>query len=140
MQLKWNIGLIATAFVIPHLYSRVQLIRGLQKNAPEVIEGLSAFPSHEVKYVGQLRNCEDVILLDESDGWALLSCDAGRDHWNTVMGIFRNGSHTQGVLHLYNYASPKATPIPLSLLDFPQARVDFHLWASSTMLPRERSM
>lgn len=26
-----------------------------------------------------------MILIDGYDGWALLSCDAGRDHWNTVM-------------------------------------------------------
>jgi arylesterase/paraoxonase len=43
------------------------------------------FPAYEVKFANQLRNCEDVILLDGLDGVALLSCDEARDRWNTVM-------------------------------------------------------
>lgn len=35
-----------------------------------------------------IKFCEDVEMLHGKglDGWALLSCDAGRDKWNTVMG------------------------------------------------------
>lgn len=36
----------------------------------------------------QIRFCEDAEMLHGPglDGWALLSCDPGRDQWNTVMG------------------------------------------------------
>jgi hypothetical protein len=32
--------------------------------------------------------CEDLEILHGQglEGWALLSCDAGRDKWNTVLG------------------------------------------------------
>jgi arylesterase/paraoxonase len=42
------------------------------------------FKDHRVKFVNAVRNCEDVVL-DEARGVAILSCDAGRDKWNTVM-------------------------------------------------------
>lgn len=45
----------------------------------------NAFSAYEVKFSDQLRNCEDVIMLDGLDGLALLSCDEARDRWNTVM-------------------------------------------------------
>lgn len=37
-----------------------------------------------MKFADKLRNCEDA-LLDEAMGLAILSCDVGRDKWNTVM-------------------------------------------------------
>jgi hypothetical protein len=42
------------------------------------------FKDHRVKFVNDVRNCEDIVL-DEARGAAILSCDAGRDKWNTVM-------------------------------------------------------
>lgn len=53
-------------------------------NAPAKLEGFNSFKSYEIKFADQIRNCEDVIL-EESLGVALLSCDPGRDRWNTVM-------------------------------------------------------
>lgn len=38
----------------------------------------------QIKFRDQIRNCEDVVL-DEGAGVAILSCDPGRDRWNTVM-------------------------------------------------------
>lgn len=36
----------------------------------------------------RIEFCEDVEMLEGkgTKGWALLSCDAGRAEWNTVMG------------------------------------------------------
>lgn len=67
------------------IYKRLQAIWALDKNAPGKLHVFSALPASSVKFTDQLRNCEDVILLDGLKGWALLSCDAGRDNWNTVM-------------------------------------------------------
>lgn len=78
-------GLLLAALLIPHLYKRVQTLRSLEKNAPGKLQAFTSFKSHEIQFRDKLRNCEDVILLDGYEGWALLSCDAGRDYWNTVM-------------------------------------------------------
>lgn len=69
----------------PFLYQRISLVLSLQDNAPGKIQSRSAFSSYEIKFVDQLRNCEDVILPEGLDGLAILSCDEGRDRWNTVM-------------------------------------------------------
>jgi arylesterase/paraoxonase len=42
------------------------------------------FKDYRIKFEKEVRNCEDIIL-DEARGAAILSCDAGRDRWNTVM-------------------------------------------------------
>lgn len=44
----------------------------------------NTFKSHEIKFQDRVRNCEDV-LIEEGMGVAFLSCDPGRDQWNTVM-------------------------------------------------------
>jgi arylesterase/paraoxonase len=69
----------------PFLYQRISLVLSLKDNAPGKIQSRSAFTSYEVKFAEQLRNCEDVILPEGLDGLAILSCDEGRDRWNTVM-------------------------------------------------------
>ena len=71
--------------VASHVYKRIQAIRSLEQNAPGKLQAVSAFSTYEIKHADLVRNCEDVILLDGSEGWALLSCDSGRDNWNTVM-------------------------------------------------------
>lgn len=45
---------------------------------------VNTFKSHEVLFKDYVRNCEDV-LMEESLGVAFVSCDPGRDRWNTVM-------------------------------------------------------
>ena len=69
----------------PFLYQRISLVLSLQDNAPGKIQSRSAFSSYRIKFADQLRNCEDVILPEGLDGLAILSCDEGRDRWNTVM-------------------------------------------------------
>ena len=51
---------------------------------PGKLQKIYNVKSHAVKFGERIRNCEDV-LLDESTGIAFLSCDPGRDRWNTVM-------------------------------------------------------
>jgi len=51
----------------------------LERNPP-----IYNIKNHEVNFRDRIRNCEDV-LLDEAMGIAILSCDPGRDRWNTVM-------------------------------------------------------
>lgn len=53
-------------------------------NAPNRLERVNAFNSFNIQYVDYVRNCEDAVL-DADAGFALLSCDPGRDSWNTVM-------------------------------------------------------
>jgi arylesterase / paraoxonase len=70
--------------IIPYLVDRRMAIHPLVINAPHKLKEISAFKSHKIKFPDTLRNCED-ILLDEELGIAYLSCDPGRDRWNTVM-------------------------------------------------------
>ncbi|KAM0715887.1 hypothetical protein Q7P37_008401 [Cladosporium fusiforme] len=125
MKLVTNIAILLALLLGPYLYQRLSLILALKDNAPGRIQPFSSFTSHRVGFSDQLRNCEDIILLDGLDGTALLSCDEARDRWNTVMGIFKGPEH-QGKLFLYDYASPSAQPQPLKLLDFPASESDFH--------------
>ena len=53
-------------------------------NAPSRIQTVNKLGSIDVKFADVLRNCEDAVL-DTAEGFALLSCDPGRDSWNTVM-------------------------------------------------------
>jgi arylesterase/paraoxonase len=48
---------------------------------------------YEIKFKEITRNCEDVVL-DEENSVAILSCDPGRDKWNTVMVSKSDFSYT----------------------------------------------
>lgn len=63
---------------------------------------------YTVKFSDRLRNCEDALLVEE-DRVAILSCDPGRDYWNTVMGTFAPDLSIvpTGELLLYRYDSAK---------------------------------
>ncbi|KAH6646168.1 putative paraoxonase [Truncatella angustata] len=60
------------------------------------------FTSYEVKFTDQIRNCEDVLLV-ETLGLALLACDPGRETWNTVMGYFVDSDEPDPNAELYAY-------------------------------------
>lgn len=85
MAIRRNIVLLIVALAVTHLYRRVETLWSLEKNAPGKLQAISAFSTHDIKFADRIRNCEDGLLLDDSHGWALLSCDFGRDRWNTVM-------------------------------------------------------
>lgn len=91
---------------------------------------------YEIKFADTNRNCEDAIL-DEKNGVAILSCDPGRDKWNTIMvlfqythfcitlimgaiqGTFVDPDASSGTLFSYKYADSSAVPTPLKLERLP---------------------
>ncbi|KAI7913089.1 hypothetical protein M0657_008426 [Pyricularia oryzae] len=60
---------------------------------------------HAVLFADRIRNCEDGFVVPEL-GVAFLSCDPGRDGWNTVMGAFAEDQDANpgGQIWLYRYA------------------------------------
>ncbi|KAF1987363.1 calcium-dependent phosphotriesterase [Aulographum hederae CBS 113979] len=114
---------ILLAVLGPPLKSRYDSVVFILKRRPDNLPSVSSFDSFEIKFEESIRNCEDVYMNDE-DGFAVLSCDPGRDNWNTVMGTKIDPQSTGG-LYLYNYADPEATPVLLNMVNFPKDR-DFH--------------
>jgi hypothetical protein len=45
---------------------------------------VNEFSDYKIAFEDEVRNCEDMVM-DEKRGAIILSCDAGRDKWNTVM-------------------------------------------------------
>lgn len=66
------------------VYSRASLLRVFYSNAPGRLTHINNVKNLQVKFADQIRNCED-CAIDTHEGFALLSCDPGRDLWNTVM-------------------------------------------------------
>ncbi|KAF2132412.1 calcium-dependent phosphotriesterase [Dothidotthia symphoricarpi CBS 119687] len=128
---KSAIYLLILAALSPWLYDRYQAISTVVANRPGKFRGLYNIKSHEIKFQDQIRNCEDVII---EDGIAFLSCDPGRDRWNTVMGTFapedreRRGTDG-GDIWIYDYSRPDLPDSEalkrLSLSDYADP-VDFH--------------
>lgn len=119
---------LALAALGPWLVDRYQAI-GIVGNLPKDFTPIDTFKSHEVLFKDRVRNCEDV-LLDENLALALLSCDAGRDKWNTVMGTFLpHEKLPNGRLYLYDYANTKLKEDKklkqLTFVNFPNEN-DFH--------------
>lgn len=136
------------SLAFPYLYDRYQGFKLILDNAPEKLPNISAFASVEIKFRGEVKNCEDVVM-DESRGIALLSCDPSRDHWDTIMV----GSHlpsqmeynickaatdelSQGTsnitdpsdaggIYKFDYASNSNTVVRLPFSNFPSP-LDFH--------------
>jgi arylesterase/paraoxonase len=68
----------------PYLYGRYVAFSGMFAHRPSVFQNVTTFRSQTVKFADKVRNCEDVVMV-ETLGVAFLSCDPGRDGWNTVM-------------------------------------------------------
>lgn len=66
--------------------------------------------------------CEHELLF-EDEGFAILSCDANRPNWNTVMGPLKDPD-PRGQMWMYDYTKSK-TSTKLELVGFPE-NVDFH--------------
>lgn len=60
------------------LYYRSPLLYTFYYNAPDRLEKVSELGKWEIRFQDLVRNCEDIYLNDQA-GWALLSCDPGRD-------------------------------------------------------------
>jgi arylesterase / paraoxonase len=69
---------------VPFVSERYFALWILIKNQPGWLPTIATFSEYKVKLEEVVRNCEDVVL-DESHSVAILSCDPGRDKWNTVM-------------------------------------------------------
>lgn len=71
------------------------------------LPSVAAFGSSSVRLKHKVRNCEDAVLLEYAHA-AILSCDRGRDGWNTVMGAFAKNRDLvpNGDLFLYRYDEP----------------------------------
>ena len=112
----------------PWLVDRYQAL-GIVGHLPKDFTPINTFKSHEIQFKNRIRNCED-ILLDENLALAVLSCDAGRDQWNTVMGTFRPHENlANGRLYLYDYAKTGSKEEKklrqLTFVNFPNEN-DFH--------------
>ncbi|KAJ4326000.1 hypothetical protein N0V94_000365 [Neodidymelliopsis sp. IMI 364377] len=106
-KLSSVIRVLTLALIAPYIYDRYIALAPIVANRSGSLDNLQDFQIHEVKFKDQLRNCEDVIL-EENLGVAFLSCDPGRDRWNTVMGTFKpeKDSEDHGGIWVYDYASP----------------------------------
>ncbi|KAK1967205.1 calcium-dependent phosphotriesterase [Colletotrichum sublineola] len=116
---------ILLAALYPYLSTRLRALLLLRANSPRKLREFKAFSNYELKFRDELRNCEDAVIVEE-DGMAILSCDPGRDLWNTVMGTFTKpfSAIPPGELYVYWYDDSTARqPNTLSrvkLLDFPE--------------------
>ncbi|KAF1812748.1 calcium-dependent phosphotriesterase [Eremomyces bilateralis CBS 781.70] len=91
---------IAAAFY-PSIVGRYQTVRIILDNVPGKMIEVDQFAAKTIEFENVLRNCEDVIMVPEHK-YAILSCDPGRDRWNTVLGIFIT-PNISGRLYHYDY-------------------------------------
>ncbi|CAO2657305.1 Nn.00g034310.m01.CDS01 [Neocucurbitaria sp. VM-36] len=128
-----SIYLIALAIIAPYLYDRYTALSAIAANRPGKLQKIYNIKGHEVKFQDQIRNCEDV-LVEEGMGIAFLSCDPGRDRWNTVMGTFlppkgKQSDTDNGNIWIYDYSTPNLPDSealkPLQLTNYPHT-TDFH--------------
>ncbi|KAF2216395.1 hypothetical protein CERZMDRAFT_119897 [Cercospora zeae-maydis SCOH1-5] len=98
------------------IYSRWPTLQLFYTNHPSRLLNVNTVGEYEIKFRDTVRNCED-IYLNEEQGWALLSCDPGRDEWNTVMGVFVNPSTPPETgIYLYKYGQDSdAVPLKVQL-------------------------
>ncbi|KAL3443243.1 hypothetical protein BJX65DRAFT_285653 [Aspergillus insuetus] len=123
------IAVVLLAWSLPWLQGRKAALTLLVKNKPENLPEINKFSSSSFKLVNKVRNCEDGIIIEE-DAFAILSCDPGRDLWNTVMGTFHPKREVipNGKLWIYRYEeaddSEKALA-PIEFADYP-GEFSFH--------------
>ncbi|KAH7079009.1 hypothetical protein BKA63DRAFT_601239 [Paraphoma chrysanthemicola] len=124
-KLRRAITIALLAVSSPWLYDRYLAFSGILAQRPGKLMEVNMLKSLEVKFQDKIRNCEDVILVEEK-GVALLSCDPGRDRWNTVMGTFTDDNRTgeSSGIWIYDYATTDA----LTSLDISSwaSHTDFH--------------
>nr|WGU20919.1 crs8 [Clonostachys rosea] len=128
MALRTAFFALAFAALCAFVYERANVVKTFYVNHPDRMARINATGSYEIKFQDRIRNCEDACLLEDK-GLAILACDAGRDNWNTVMGVFHSPSIAQGELYVYNYATSGLLDADrlkkIELVGFP-ANLDFH--------------
>ncbi|KAL2822434.1 hypothetical protein BJX63DRAFT_376496 [Aspergillus granulosus] len=117
------IVVVLLAWSLPWFQGRKQALTLLAKNKPANLPEINTFTSYSHKLVNRVRNCEDGIIVEE-DGLAILSCDPGRDLWNTVMGTFypRRSLIPNGKLWIYRYEEADDSEnslLPIEFADYP---------------------
>lgn len=125
----------------PYMSNRVWTLSVLASNDPYKLDEVNIFPNHSIMFKDTLRNCEDAFFIP-SNGVAILSCNPGRDMWNTVMGTFakNTASVPAGNLYLYRYRDSSNLSISLIQLREYSSASQFHPLglgydeASSTLL------
>ncbi|KAK3114360.1 hypothetical protein LTR53_007397 [Teratosphaeriaceae sp. CCFEE 6253] len=120
-------GAALVACFAAFVYSRRGILLTFYTNRPGSLKELNLLPNANVEFEDVVRNCEDAYLND-FEGWAVLSCDPGRDKWNTVMGRFEDPVAPPGTgLYFYRYSSETyAEPEQLKLIDFAPGPGNFH--------------
>ncbi|KAI2463168.1 hypothetical protein F4781DRAFT_426575 [Annulohypoxylon bovei var. microspora] len=128
MAFKSAIFVIALAALLPTLYDSYIRLSIILNNAPGKLTHINHFKSSEIKFQDSVRSCEDALLI-ESKGLAILSCDTGRESYNTVMGIFLPGPVPGAEIFGYDYTDGSA-PDSKSLKRFEilgyEPGTDFH--------------
>jgi hypothetical protein len=66
------------------LYNISDLVVVLYSNHPSRLPSIDVFASKDVLFADTVRNCEDAVY-NANGAFLILSCDPGRDTWNTVM-------------------------------------------------------
>ncbi|KAI4861103.1 calcium-dependent phosphotriesterase [Hypoxylon rubiginosum] len=107
MAVKAAIFVVLLAAFLPILYDAFQIVPMLWQNAPGRLASINTFKSYELKFADKARSCEDGLLI-ESKGIAILSCDPGREKWNTVMGVSLPGPISGAEIYAYDYKDSDA--------------------------------
>ncbi|KAI0881276.1 uncharacterized protein GGS22DRAFT_73141 [Annulohypoxylon maeteangense] len=127
MAFKSAFFVIALAALVPFLYESYIRLSTILNNAPGKLTHFNHLKS-EIKFEDSVRSCEDALLI-ESKGLAILSCDPGRESYNTVMGIFLPGPVPSANIFAYDYTDASA-PDSKSLKRFEilgyEPGADFH--------------
>ncbi|KAF2032203.1 calcium-dependent phosphotriesterase [Setomelanomma holmii] len=123
--LRRAITIALLALASPWVYDRYLGFSNMFTNRPGSLVEINTFKSLDVKFTDTIKNCEDVVLVEDK-GVALLSCDPGRDRWNTVMGTFTkdDGLNTGSGIWIYDYSTTDSLT-RITLANFPSAH-DFH--------------
>ncbi|KAL8294582.1 hypothetical protein RB597_007786 [Gaeumannomyces tritici] len=92
--------------VLQYIWTRRSALAAMVNHGPPYssLPSVAAFGNGSVRLQHKVRNCEDVVLVEHART-AILSCDRGRDGWNTVMGAFAENRDLvpNGELFLYRY-------------------------------------
>lgn len=124
-----------------YVFARFRTLSVLVENAPHKLVEFNAFSDYDIRFRDELKNCEDAVIV-QGKGAAILSCDPGRDSWNTVMGSFVRtlSAVPPGELYLYWYGDPTHQSVSrIQLVDYANPSqfhplgIEYHA-ASSTLV------
>ncbi|KAI1100524.1 hypothetical protein F4804DRAFT_44403 [Jackrogersella minutella] len=128
MAFKGTFFVIVLAALLPGLYDSYVRLSIILNNVPGKLVHVNHLKSYEIKFEDTIRNCEDALLI-ESKALALFSCDAGRESYNTVMGIFLPGPTPGAEIYAYDYSdasAPESKSLKrFEILDY-ELGTDFH--------------